>query len=280
MAWANGGVFRRCVFRRNGGPGLWLDIHVRNVQITECVFQENENSGLFIEISRDISVIRNLAVNNGVGVVGKAGWPNWAIGGIQVAESQNCQLMFNTCVGNQDGIALREQGPRHLKTEDFGEVPYHNFGLVIFGNVCAFNQGYQLALWYDNGFFGWHPSEREKFKTEAAYEVHLKTTPERIFDPTAQGFVIDRNLYFAEENQKLILYGVEWRPKHQKFRSLADFTRTTGFDVRSRVEDPRFANIAGNDFRFEPTSPAWEMQAGWLTAPVRIAERLGNRDSD
>lgn len=267
MAGANGGVFRRCLFRRNGGPGLWLDIHVRHVLISECIFQGNEGSGLFIEISRDITVVRNLFVENGVGVVGEAKWPNWSIGGLQLAESMNCVVASNTCVGNKDGITLREQGPRLLHTEDFGEVPYHNRGHIIVGNVCAFNRGYQLGLWYDNGFFGWHPAEREKFKTEEAYQAFLEQHPEKVFDPTQQDILIDRNLYFADKGQRLILYGVEWRPKHRVFLDLAPFVALTGFDRRSRVADPLFVGREAGDYRFRPESPAWALQAGWLQVP-------------
>jgi len=262
LAWAKDGVFRRCVFRRNGGPGLWLDIHVRHVIITDCTFWENEHHGLFVEISRDITIVRNLFVRNGIGVVGKVEWTDWGIAGLTIAESQNCVVAFNTFVGNKDGIALREQGPRPLETDDYGVIPYHNRGHVIVGNICAFNRGYQLALWYDNGFFGWHTAEREKFKTEAAYEAWLKANPDRVFDPTKVGMVIDRNLYWAERGQKLILYGVPWRPKHREFNDLSEWRKVTGFDQQSLIADPKFVNPQADDFRLLPDSPARQLNAG------------------
>ncbi|MGQ9519562.1 MAG: right-handed parallel beta-helix repeat-containing protein [Candidatus Fervidibacter sp.] len=269
IAKARDGIFRRCLFRQNGGPGLWLDIHVRNVLITECIFWENEHHGLFVEISRDISIVNNLFVRNGVGIVGKVEWPDWGIAGLTIAESQNCVVAFNTFVGNKDGIALREQGPRHLETEDFGVIPYHNRGHIIVGNVCAFNLGYQLALWYDNGFFGWHPAEREKFKTEANYELWLKSNPDKVFDPTKIGLVIDRNLYFATPNQKLILYGAPWRPKFREFANLDEWAKATGFDRHSIVADPQFVNPREGNFRFRLDSPAWTKQVGWLSVPEK-----------
>ncbi|MCX6984238.1 MAG: hypothetical protein NT118_05720, partial [Lentisphaerae bacterium] len=75
------------------------------------------------------------------------------------------------CVGNKDGIAVREQGPRPLKTDDFGLWPYHNQGHVIVGNVCALNKGYQLALWYDNGFFGPHPAAVTRTRETASVPI-------------------------------------------------------------------------------------------------------------
>lgn len=287
MTRTNGGVFRRCVFRRNGGPGLWLDIHVRNVLITECVFQENEKSGLFIELSRDITVERNLAVSNGTGIAGKVSEGDWSVGGIQIVESQNCIVTFNTCVGNKDGITFREQGPRRLYTEDFGEVQYHNRNNVVFSNVCAFNKGYQLALWYDNYFFVWHLADRmTKFCTIEEYENYLKTISDELYDPTEKHIVIDHNLYYSTSNQPLILYGAPWRPKHQVFRDLDSFVENTGFDAHSRVAEPRFVDVefvfvakaelrqkhGAGDYRFQPNSTAWTMQVSWLTVPASVDE--------
>ncbi|MCC6443594.1 MAG: right-handed parallel beta-helix repeat-containing protein [Armatimonadetes bacterium] len=262
----DGGLFRRCVFRHNGGPGLWLDIDVRNVVITECVFQGNEGSGLFVEISRDITVTRNLAVENALAV----GPEGWASSGILIAESMNCVVASNTCVGNKDGITFREQGPRSLKTPDRGELPYHNKGNTVIANVCAFNRGYQLGLWYDNAFFGWHPAEKEKYKTEAAYGRYLKTIPGEIYDPTCQSMTIDRNLYYSDKGQSLVLYGVGWRPKHLIFQDLKAFARHTGFDALSRTADPLLQNPKAGNFRFQKSSPAWQSESGWQGAPANV----------
>jgi hypothetical protein len=270
LAWANGGVFRRCVFRRNGGDGLWFDIHVRNVLVTECVFIENEGSGLFIEISRDIRAVHNLALRNGVGVVGAVTGEGWGNAGIKLAESMNCIVAHNTCVGNKDGITLREQGPRPLGTEDFGRLPYHNAGHVIVGNVCAANQGYQLGLWYDNAFFGWHPGEKDKFKTVEAWEASLPGSKQVLYVPTKVGLVIDRNLYQGEAGKPLVLYGAPWRPKHKTFKDLAAFAEATGFDARSRSADPGFVSPATDNYRMKPYGEGRAMDVGWAMAPEDI----------
>ena len=272
VAWSDGGIFRRCVFRNNGGPGLWFDIHVRNVLVTNCVFQENELSGLFIEISRDITVLHNMMICNGL----KAEGPSWSAGGIQIAESINCLVAFNTCVGNKDGITFREQGPRPLETRDFGTIPYHNMGDVVLGNVCAFNKGYQLGIWYDNGFFGWHPSEKKKYGTEEAYNEYLKTIPDELYDPTKQNIIIDRNIYYAEPDQKMVLYGVSWRPTYKEFANISEFIDYTGFDAHSIVSDPMFIEAGSGNYQFQQNSPAWAMQAGWLMTPTDIDKWMGD----
>ena len=267
MAYLSGGLFQDCVFRRNGGPGLWFDIDVRGVHVTRCVFEENEGSGLMIEISRRNTVDHCLAVGNGIGAVGAAG--NWAAGGILLAESQDCVVTNNTCAGNKDGITFREQGPRPTDTTD-GTIAYHNTRNAVTGNVCAFNQGYQTALWYDNGFFGRHPNEEAKYPTEAAYVAYLQTVPDKVFDPTRQSLVVDRNLYWAAPGKPVTLYGVDWRPRHQAFTRLAEFTQKTGFDAHSRLAEPQFVNRAGGNYRFRPGSPAEAAGAGWANAPASV----------
>jgi hypothetical protein len=262
----DGGLIQKCVFRHNGGAGLWFDIHARNILVTDSVFWENECSGLMIEISRNIRVIHNLAVRNAVNMVGKVDGDAFS-GGIFLAESENCIVAWNTCVGNTSGIAFREQGPRLEKTTDYGDIQYHLMGDVVVSNVCADNASYPIALWSDNSFFGWHPSEKEKFKSEDAWQRWILTTPACAWDPAQCGLVIDRNLYFNAAKQPEFLYGVTWRPKHQVFSELPALTKVSGFEARSRIGDPKFEDAAKNNFRIKREGAAWEMQAGWLTAP-------------
>ena len=265
----NGGLFRQCVFRRNGGPGLWFDIDMRHVRVTQCVFQENEGTGLMIEISRHNQVDHCLAVGNGVGTVGKPGEGDWATGGILLAESEDCTVTDNTCVGNKDGITFREQGPRPLDTPD-GNIPYHDTRDVVTGNLCALNHGYQIGLWYDNGFFGRHPGEMKKYPTEAAYTAALQATPDKIFDPTKQDLTIDHNLYWPAPGELVALYGVPWRVRHQEFARLPDFSQVTGFDAHSHVAAPAFVNAAQGDYRLKPSTPTRVATAGWGDAPANV----------
>jgi len=267
MAVTDGGLFRDCVFRRNGGPGLWFDIDMRHVRATRCIFQENEGSGLMVEISRHIQVDHCLSVGNAIGAVGKP--TGWAGGGILLAESEDCAVMDNTCVGNRDGITFREQGPRPLDTPD-GSIPYHDTRDVVMGNVCAYNQGYQIGLWYDNGFFGRHPSEEAKYPTEAAYTGALKASPDKVFDPVKQGLTIDRNLYWTAPGKLIALYGVPWRVRHEEFTRLTAFSNRTGFDAHGRVAVPPFVNAAAGDYRLKPGRPARVVAVGWGDAPANV----------
>ncbi|MCS7264723.1 MAG: hypothetical protein NZ805_07810 [Armatimonadetes bacterium] len=74
--------------------------------------------------------------------------------------------------------------------------------------------------------------------------------------------VIDRNLYWASSGQKLILYGVLWRPKYREFSEIGEWSKATGFDRNSIVSDPRFANFEADDFSLLQESPARILPAG------------------
>ncbi|MGQ9730069.1 MAG: right-handed parallel beta-helix repeat-containing protein [Candidatus Zipacnadales bacterium] len=229
------GLFQRCIFRNNGGPGLWLDIDDANVVIRNCRFEDNEGHGLFIEISRDIYVTDCFFLRNGL----RAPEPNWSIGGLCLAESRHCTIVHNLLLGNKDGLNLREQGPRYLDTPDLGNVPFQNVGHVICNNISALNQGYQLGLWYDTAWFGMHPAQRGNYGSEEEFARRFsQEAPDQWFDPLQQGLTIDRNLYFAAEGQKLVLYGCPWRVRHQEFVDLATFTEATGFERAGQVQNP------------------------------------------
>jgi hypothetical protein len=266
MALVDGGIFRRCVFRHNGGPGLWFDIDVRNVLVTECVFEGNEGTGLMVEISRDIQIVHNLVLRNAVGEVSIVKGADWASGGILCAESERVIIAGNTCVGNKDGITFREQGPRDLDTPD-GRIPYHDTGDVVTGNLLADNRGYQLGLWYDSAFFGWHPAEHQKYGTLQAYDKAMAEHPEKIYDPRAAGHVIDRNFYAPAAGEKLWLYGCDWRPRSVKYTELAAVIKDTGFEARGLVGEPGFVDAAHGDYRLKPDSAARAAGAGWANAP-------------
>jgi hypothetical protein len=266
----DGGRVERCVFRRNGGAGLWFDIHARNILVTNCVFWENEYTGLYIEISRNIRAVHNLAVRNAADIVGKVDGGGWASAGITLAESMNCVVAWNTCVGNRDGIAFREQGPRIEKTADYGEIPYHDSGDIVVSNICADNLQYPFGYWSDNAFFGPHPNEKEKYKEEESWQKYINTIPGKIYNPAECGLLIDRNVYFKSAKPAEVLYGVPWRPKHKVFADLSELSKTSGFDARSRIGDPKFEAPAADNYRPKREGAAWEMQAGWLTAPTDL----------
>lgn len=231
IAASKNGLFKHCVFRRNGGPGLWLDVWVHDVQITNCIFEENEGCGLFVEISHHIQADHNLAVRNALGDLGNP--PGWSDGGMVMAESEDCAFRYNTCVGNRYGIGFREQGPRENDT-DTGHIAFHNARDAIDHNLLAGNRLCQLGIWFDNPFFGRHPSDTAKYATEEAFSEYLKTIPDKVYDPTKQRLGIDGNVYQAPTvGSKDVQYGVPWRPRAKQFDKVAELAKATGFELKA-----------------------------------------------
>jgi hypothetical protein len=89
-----------------------------------------------------------------------------------------------------------------------------------------------------------HPGERNQYASEDDFEVTiLRDHPDRWFDPLEQGLVIDRNLYWAAEGQKLVLYGCPWRARHKEFADLISFAAATGFERAGLVQDPALTDL-------------------------------------
>lgn len=218
VALSQDGSFRNCVFIRNGGPGLWLDIDVRDVTIDACKFLENEKSGLMIEISRDISVSGCTFSQNGIGAVGRREDDDWGAAGILLAESRSCTVRNNELTENRNGISIREIGPRTTASIEGPDVEYRTSGHRISDNTITNNSEYQLAFWYDNPFFGPHPGGNNP--------------PERVaLDPAAAKLDIDRNHYTCTAGGTLALYGVPWRNKSRKFQSIEQLRAATKFEL-------------------------------------------------
>ena len=240
--WESGGVkvavsrrgeFKNCIFYRNGGPGLWFDIDCRDIAVRDCTFAENELSGLFIEISQGIRAEHNTVVRNAIETVGHVSDNDWSCGGIQIGESENCVIENNLCIDNKDGITLREIGPRDVKTHGEKSI-YHVANNRIENNTIAQSRGYAIALWWDNAFFGPHPSQADQFKSADAWQAHLREIQDRVFDPLAQNLVIDNDTFSGGGG---FLYGVPWRSGAKKLATLDEFVRTTGFEKSGRIAD-------------------------------------------
>lgn len=271
---AHGGTVRGCTYRRNGGPGLWFDIDVKDIEVTESVFMDNEGTGLFIEISRDFHVHHNLFLRNASGSVLCGKWHDWGDSGLKVAESLNCVVEYNTCVGNKDGITLREQGPRPLDTPDRGTIPYHNRDHVIRHNLCADNRGFQIGLWYDNAYFGMHPSQVAKYEGEPPpYEEWVKTVDRELYDPRTVNLVIDSNRYAPAAGQGLFLFGCPWRERSRPLADLAAVREVTGFEAHGRRAAVRFAGTRTDDYRLVDSTET----VGWGDVPADVRAWTGKR---
>jgi len=230
---ARDGVLRRCRAESNRGVGFWFDIDVRDVVVEDCAAKDNDGHGIFVEISGGFVIRRNLCVRNGLDGA-------WGRGGIGIAESDSVTVEGNTCVLNPTGISIRELGPRSCRGIDGAAVTYRSHDLAVRENVCARNGRYQVGLWWDNRFFGPHPSP-------GADEGKPSLDPDRA------SILFDRNVYGPPgKDGRLALWGVPWRKDHREYRDLATWQEERGQDRGSRVEDPRFRDPARDDWTLEP----------------------------
>jgi hypothetical protein len=237
---SRGGQFTNCIFYRNGGPGLWFDIDDRDIAVTDCAFVENELSGLFIEISQKIRVENCFTARNAIETTGEVPGDAWSCGGIQIAESMNCTITKNVCVENKDGIAIREIGPRPVKIRD-QETIYHISANTIANNTLIQNRGYDVALWWDNNFFGPHPSAKpgEDSKNPS-------------YDPLQQQLQIDSDTFGA--NPKF-LYGAPWRERARRLNSLAEFQHFTRFEKNGKLTNEKTASTQPVEDRIKSYQP-------------------------
>jgi len=242
IAVARDGVVRRCRAVANNGVGLWFDIDVRNVVVEDCFCQGNAGHGIFVEISGDFTIRNNLCVGNGTDDA-------WGQAGIAIGESDHTTIENNTCVLNPTGITLREVGPRTFRGIDREQVSYHVHDVTIRRNVCALNRRYQIGLWWDNPFFGAHPTP----------SVGSKGTP---LDPAQAKLHFDENCYWMQEKQKLALWGCPWRKGHLIYSDLAAWQTAHGQDAHSLVADPQFVAPSTDDWSLRPESPARKQGSG------------------
>ena len=240
IARARNGVVRRCAAIANNGVGFWFDIDVRDVVVEQCFCRDNAGHGIYVEISGGFRIRDNVCVRNGTD-------DEWGYGGISIAESDHCIIQHNTCVLNPTGISIREQGPRTFEGVGREKVSYRVHDITIQRNICALNAKYQFGLWWDNTFFGPHPSAGSRGTA---------------YDPAECDLSIDHNLYWTEGGQQLALWGCPWRPKHKKY---ADFTAWQGeraFDSSSLFARPAFADEKHDNWDLTSDSPAHKIQAG------------------
>jgi hypothetical protein len=87
------------------------------------------------------------------------------------------------------------------------------------------NAQYQIGFWYDNPFFGPHPSPEQDAHREA-------------YDVDKMSIRMDHNRYCWQEGQHLALFGVPWRAKHKKYDDLTGWQKDRGQDLHSVVVDP------------------------------------------
>jgi hypothetical protein len=268
-AWEAGGIkvvmsrgfeIRDSVALGNDGPGFWFDIDNREELIQGCWAEGNHGPGIMIEISETATIRSNVCYRNGLRDEEGA----WGHAGILLAESLNCLVEGNLCVGNRSGIAVRQQDLRTLPVdpewERPAEVVYDSHGHTVRGNVAAFNTEWQFALFGDNPFF-------ERFRGSASAKDLAR------WDPDQRAWTMERNLYWPGGPGGLICWGAPWQGRHVRYSDLEAFRKDRGLEQASRIVDPRFADHDSGDLSLSTDSPALVLNPELPRSSVR-AERL------
>jgi len=249
-------VFDRCRAVDNRGVGIWFDIGNEQSEVKDCYIADNDEAGIFYEISYDLHAYGNLIVNNANN--GESVGGGWGEAGITLSSSEGCVIDHNTLVGNRDGIGFREQNrstPRIDAPEGTQEVRILNKNHLIWENVVAYSQAFNIALWMDTTFFGPHPSGGDK--NMPLFE-----------DPKTQNIRFDNNLLWPLPDRPNYLYGVPWRPKSKQAKSAAEFTAASGIEDTSQVADPLFVDVQAGNYSLKPNSPVLKMMVGKPERPA------------
>ena len=250
---ARDGVLRRCRADSNRGVGFWFDIDVRDILVEGCVAKDNAGHGIFVEISGGFVIRDNLCVRNGLDGA-------WGRGGIAIAESDHVTVEGNTCVLNPSGISIREHGPRSFRGVDGKQVSYRVHDLTIRRNVCARNAKYQFGLWWDNSFFGPHPSSNADEEKGPS-------------DPDRASIRLEKNVYWCEKDERIALWGVPWRSRHKEYADLPTWQKERGQDAGSVVEEPRFTDPSRDDWTIAPSPLKVFLEPGMDSAPEASSRR-------
>ena len=81
-------------------------------------------------------------------------------------------------------------------------ISFRGDDVTIRRNICALNGRYQVGFWWDNPFFGPHPSAGRG----------LSGTP---YDPDQNNIRLDKNLHRTQDRQAVALWGCPWRETHR-----------------------------------------------------------------
>jgi len=250
--WEAGGVkvaaaARRVRFLRhkaafNRGSGIWFDYAGYGHEIIGCVIHDNTdaNAGIQIEVTFGVLIANNLCYRNTHPKKGGAGFFG---SGILLQQSGFCRVYHNTCVENDNGLALEGAGRAVLSA-----------GNEVVNNIFAFNREFQVRVWDSviHRVTGW------TFPLPSFVRDPNQWARERLNR-------FDSNLYFAIVEKPLIEWGGPYNPgtpDKGQYRDLKEFVEKTrqhsgwAQEAHGIVADPLFVNLSAGDFRLRPDSPA------------------------
>ncbi len=94
-------------FHDNHGHGIWYDGWCKDTLTYGNHLTDTWGGGIFVEISATCLVVDNIIINNGIYSDASARSPH-SCPGITIAESDDCDVWYNTIIGAERGIHIAE----------------------------------------------------------------------------------------------------------------------------------------------------------------------------
>jgi len=150
IAVARDGVVRRCRAVANNGVGLWFDIDVRDVVVENCFCSENAGHGIFVEISGGFTIREQLVYRHGT----DDAWDRPASRSAKAItrRSRTTPACSTPQASHCAKSAPRLQGHRP-RTNQLSRARRDGPPQCL-----CLEPRYQIGLWWDNPFFGPHPT--------------------------------------------------------------------------------------------------------------------------
>jgi len=147
----------------NNGPGIWIDIDVRNTTIENNRVHDNIGMGIFFEVSDGAEIANNVVFNNGTEASG------WVWGSqIGIVNSRNANVHDNVVAWGADGIGVISQDRtdwpdyknvtgvkihhntilRHQSAQNVLALGWVQDWAGVLYDAASANEGYDNAYWF------------------------------------------------------------------------------------------------------------------------------------
>lgn len=124
----------------NNGPGLWCDIHCKQVTYSNNRIHNNERMGILYEISEDATISGNVVWENGFGK------PEWGWGaGILSSSSKEVEIYDNVLAWNADGISIVSADRTSQNAGTVNDVSVRN-NIILAGDDLTDGEDQPFAL--------------------------------------------------------------------------------------------------------------------------------------
>ena len=201
-----------------------------------------------------------------------------------IGESYNVNIHHNTCVGNKDGIGIRE-----ITTDRFGgkfaggpnkeELPYWSHDIKINYYLLVNNSrkkdekgglGYAVGFWYATE--NWGPNDWESKETpEPDQWLNTLKPTEKIKDPREENISMKGNLMMVAPENNALLVGVPWKRLSKKFKTIKGFEKFTKWKKTGElINDDPFVAIKKDNYIIKEGTKASKKKVGWQNPPSDI----------